>query len=97
MDKDEVVVEVGAEGGSISLIGTRRDCGWAFSWATSESIDEDSFFEESAEVGSWEGALRLLDKYPWQTFHPSTVHPEFRDRGLDRYTGAARWRLRKSV
>jgi hypothetical protein len=84
MDKDEVVVEVGAEGGSIALIGTRRDRGWTFSrsvndW-TPELIDEEPIFHKSAEVDSWEAALRLLDKYPWETLYPLKVHPEFRAR-----------------
>jgi hypothetical protein len=84
MNKCEVVVEVGTEGGSIALIGKRHGRGWTFSrsvndW-TPELIDEEPIFHRSAEVASWEAALRLLDKYPWQTLYPSKVHPEFRAR-----------------
>ena len=85
MNEREVVVEVLAEGGSIALIGMRHDHGWTFSRSIDESttyqlIGEEPVLKTSAEVNSWEDALRLLDKYPWQTFHPSTVHPEFRER-----------------
>jgi hypothetical protein len=85
MDEDEVVVEVGAEGGSILLIGTRRDRGWTFSRSVDESatydlIGEKPVLHKSAEVDSWEAALRLLDRYPWQTLYPLKVHPEFRAR-----------------
>jgi hypothetical protein len=84
MDKCEVVVEVLAEGGSIALIGARHGRGWTFSRSvndsTSELIGEKPIFHKSAEVDSWEDALGLLDKYPWQTFYPSKVHPEFRAR-----------------
>jgi hypothetical protein len=80
MNKCEVVVEVLAEGGSIALIGARHGCGWTFSRSvndsTSELIGEKPIFHKSAEVDSWEDALGLLDKYPWQTFYPSKVHPE---------------------
>ena len=80
MDKDEVIVEVGAEGGSIVLVGKRHARGWVFSRLTDEYDfdDEKSIIHRSAEVDSWESALRLLDKYPWQTLYPSKVHPEFR-------------------
>jgi hypothetical protein len=85
MNKREVIVELLAEGGSIALTGVRHDHGWTFSRSIDEStaydlIGEEPVFKKSAEVDSWEGALRLLDKYPWQTFHPSSVHPEFRER-----------------
>jgi hypothetical protein len=82
--KCEVVVEVGTEGGSIALIGKRHGRGWTFSCSvndwTPELINEEPIFHKSAEVASWEAALRLLDKYPWQTLYPSKVHPEFRAR-----------------
>jgi hypothetical protein len=85
MDKGEVVVEVGAEGGSIALIGKCHGRGWTFSRlvddsTASELVDEKPIIHKLAEVDSWEAALRLLDKYPWQTLYPLSVHPEFRAR-----------------
>jgi hypothetical protein len=91
----EVVLEVGAEGGSISLYGFRTDKGWRFAWKvidqTAELIDEPSLETSSDIVCSWEAALALLDRYPWPTLFPISVHPDFRDR----IWSAVQERLRK--
>jgi hypothetical protein len=80
----EVVLEVGAEGGSITLYGLRTNQGWVFSRKvidqTPELIDEQSIATNSECVGPWEAALGLLDRYPWPRLYPISVHPEFRDR-----------------
>jgi hypothetical protein len=70
MNDREGVVEVLAAGDSIALIGTRHGHGWRFSRSVDESATYDLIVEKpvlhkSAEVDSWECALRLLDKYPW--------------------------------
>ena len=69
MNEPEVIIELGAEGGSITLSGFRTERGWCFSrelidW-TPELIDEERIQHTSAIVASWEAALKLLDKYPW--------------------------------
>jgi hypothetical protein len=80
----ETVVEVGAEGGTIAIVGMRHGGGWTFrrtvNDSTPELIDEEPIFKKSAEANTWERALRLLDKYRWQGLYPLQVHPEFRDR-----------------
>jgi transposase len=83
IDKEEVIVEVRAEGGSMALTGKRHARGWTFSRLIDESVayellDEKPIIDQSADVYSWQAALRLLDKYPWQTLYPLNVHPEFR-------------------
>jgi hypothetical protein len=79
----EVVLEVGAEGGSISLYGFRTDRGWRFARKvidqTAELIDESSVEARSDVVCSWEAALALLDRYPWPVLVPISVHTDFRD------------------
>jgi hypothetical protein len=30
--------------------------------------------------GSWEAALELFDNYPWASFYPLRVHPDFAER-----------------
>jgi hypothetical protein len=65
MNSSEVVLEVLAAGGSITLIVTRHGHGWTFSRSVDESatydlIGEEPVLKTSAEVNSWEGALRLL-------------------------------------
>ncbi|MBV9634432.1 MAG: hypothetical protein JOZ40_07355 [Methylobacteriaceae bacterium] len=88
----EVILEVGAEGGSITLYGVRRDDRWRLKRSvltqTTDLLDvEDraslqSYLEaqrESNEVDSREDALALMDRYPWAMLSPTRVHPEFRD------------------
>jgi hypothetical protein len=78
----EVIIEVGAEGGSIALYGFRTERGWVFTRETldqtPELIDEDWIKSNSARVDSWEAAVKLLDQYPWCKLYPVTIHPEFR-------------------
>lgn len=94
MGQSEVIFEVGAEGGSLAIYGIRAESGWFFS---RELIDQSSVLLEGGSgiqhtsqiVNSWERALSLLDKYPWQRLYPVLVHPEFRkevfDAVLNRY------------
>jgi hypothetical protein len=82
MPEKEVIVEIGAEGGSITLFGVRSPRGWLYSrsvddW-TPELIDEERIEHDSNVVDSWEAALGLLDQYPWHLLSPLNVHPEFR-------------------
>jgi hypothetical protein len=82
MPDKEVIVEIGAEGGSITLFGVRSPQGWLYTrsvgdW-TPELIDEERIQHDSNVVDSWEAALGLLDQYPWHRLSPLHVHPEFR-------------------
>lgn len=94
MGESEVILEIGAEGGSITLCGTRTADGWRFSRnlldQTPELLDEPAIEHDSNMVESWSAALELLDTYPWHRLFPLWVHPEFRGLVLDavkaRYT-----------
>jgi exonuclease III len=95
--RSEVIVEVLAEGGSITLYGARSPNGWVFSRdvmdQTPELLDEPWIEHSSTRVDSWEAALELLDDYPWHRLSPYKVHKEFRKAVLDevekRYAAAA--------
>ena len=78
MSDHEKIVEVGAEGGSITLFGVRTAHGWRFTRSVDESIDDLSSRNRSEAVDSWDAALNLLDKYPWHKLDPLEIHPEFR-------------------
>ena len=82
MSKCEIIVEVGAEGGSITLYGVRGQQGWLYSRSVIDCtplfIDEETIRHKSDATDSWDVALRLLDRYPWHTFVPLIIHPEFR-------------------
>src|SRR5437667_9925800 len=80
----EVILQLGAEGGSVTLYGMETERGWLFyrdvsDWSP-ELIGEDRLQHKSPVVNSWEAAVALLDRYPWQRLHPLMVHPEFSDR-----------------
>ena len=82
MPDKKVIVEIGADGGSITLFGVNSPRGWLYSrsvgdW-TPELIDEERIQHDSNVVDSWEAALGLLDQYPWHRLSPQRVHPEFR-------------------
>jgi hypothetical protein len=80
----QTIVEVGAEGGSIRLVGM-SDCGgeWKFRLETSELalVNEDLDGSPASPIvwlNSWRGALKALDQYPWPNLHPLAVHSDFR-------------------
>ena len=85
MNKSEVILEVGAEGGAITLYGVRDPEGWRYSTSVidqtpallPDEFDEPGIRKDSEVVNSWEAALRLIDRYPWHRLYPLTVHPEF--------------------
>ena len=88
MEQSEVIVEIGAEGGSLALYGIRTKLGWIFSREVVDQsllfIDEGPTIQNNSKiVSSWPEALELLDRYPWPQLYPIEVHPEFRMMVLD--------------
>ena len=87
MDRYEVILELIAEVGSITLYGARTPKGWKFSRnvidQTAMLLDEPGIEHDSGSVKSWAAALKLLDRYPWHHFSPTQVHPEFRRLAFD--------------
>ncbi len=86
--KNIVILEVGTEGGSITLLGKRQGDDWLFTIDMLDSshlfLDEDDGAGESINhqyiANSLEAALTLMDRWPWHRFHPITIHPEFSER-----------------
>lgn len=93
MNACETILEVGAEGGSITLHGMRTNTGWLFSREvidqTPELLDEDATQHRSEVVTSWPAALELMSRYPWRRLYPVEVHPEFRELILSAVTSPA--------
>jgi hypothetical protein len=86
----EPVLEVGSEGGSLTLVRQKNAGGdWEFLVERNETAlydllsDEDrngiEFASQTGYVRSFQEALSLLDKYPWFRLHPTLVNPEFLD------------------
>ena len=83
------ILEVGSEGGTLSLFGKRNENGaWSFWVGSNETAAYDALSEEdrvgieprsvTGSVSSIEAAMKLLDQYPWFRLSPIMVHPEFR-------------------
>lgn len=83
-DGKQVIVEVGSEGGSLSLYGIQSPEGWQFKVETSEAAlvddENDPGMPERPWVATWRSALKQLDGYPWTQLYPLSVHPDFRDK-----------------
>jgi hypothetical protein len=81
-DKGEVIIKLGAEGGSITLYGLQTERGQAFWTEVVEwTLEEEGIENKSSVVDTWEAALQLLDRnYPWPKLRPIFIHPEFRRR-----------------
>ncbi len=89
----EVIIEVGAEGGSLTIFGKRNAIGdWSFfsekneialaDLLTEEDRGGSTAFERSDDVNSFDEALKLLESYSLFHFNPRKVHPDFLDRVL---------------
>lgn len=82
MSKNELIIELGAEGGGISLFGLKIHGKWHFSRRvidqTPEMLGEDWVVHQTEVVDSFESAIKLLDQYPWFHLKPMSVHPDFR-------------------
>ncbi len=78
------ILQVGCEGGDITLSGRWTADGWRFlrkvyDW-TPELLDEPAIAHELEDIGSWRSALKAMDRYPWHDFYPLAAHPEFANR-----------------
>jgi len=85
-DSEELILEIGAEGGSLII---RRflapDGTWKFIVITDKSTladfldeaDQKDLVKKYLPVDTFEEALQLMDKYPWQALPLISVHPEY--------------------
>jgi hypothetical protein len=86
----EIIVEISAEGGSITLFGHKGSNGeWRFARGVNDQTptllpEEEggvpAISHDSCWVNTWPQALALLDRYPWAMLAVTKVHPEFRER-----------------
>jgi hypothetical protein len=89
MSTTEVIVSIGAEGGSITLFRHQdRNLDWHFArgvkdqtptFLTEEDGAGPAIQHTSDWVKSWPEAVALLDRYPWAQLSGLEVHPEFRE------------------
>ena len=91
-DGSVVVLQAGAEGGDVTLIGQTTVAGaWSFARVTddqTEALFGDSGVEITPPpalkpedwIDGWDEGLRLMDRYQWARLHPLYVHPAFMER-----------------
>ena len=87
MTGSEVIIQVGSEGGDLTLFGVRSADGWLFSRSVIDQsmllLNEPEIRHASDTVTAWPDALKLLDRYKWFDLRPMDVHPEFRSMVLE--------------
>jgi hypothetical protein len=86
---DQVIIELGAEGGSLTLMGNlavdEADSFWlnaydcSFNTLPDENVPPSTTV--SSRVSTWDDAMALLDAYPyWTKFYPLAIHPDFKEK-----------------
>ena len=90
----EIVLQVGAEGGSLTIVryhvsGEK----WQFAFIRDESTlasflaendyNREDLFKEFASIATFEDAIALMNKYPWPNLYPLVVHPEYANRVME--------------
>lgn len=72
------VIELGVEGGSITLEGRYSDGVWRFRVRTYDCADDEDFVSRCGPWRSrWDEAIADLDRWAWDRFVPLSVHPDF--------------------
>ena len=95
MVQTDIIVRVGAEGGSLTIEGKHcGDKGWRFRmvrneealadfWVDDEDPEDVGLFEQTDYFDSLHEALQLFDEYRgWFNLYVVEVHPEFVDEVL---------------
>lgn len=82
----ETILEVGAEGGSLSIARFLEPGGdWRFQVYRNEQLladflnedDQQGLVETSNAVTHFSDALKILGQYPWFSLYPLILHPEY--------------------
>ncbi len=79
-DDFEVIVKVGAEGGSLTLLRRAGDPPMFSARSCDQSLvmlGEGPEVGSVSEWGSWEAAIQALNRHPWPRLYPMKVHADF--------------------
>lgn len=92
-DMPEIIFKLGAEGGSITLMGRRLDENvWLYSLLSSDCSEDRALSVErnfyvstkESESSSWADAIKLLDHYPcWYLLFPIEINHDFKSAIFD--------------
>lgn len=78
----EIVLQVGAEGGSIVLLrkaGSPEEFSVRILDQSLSLVGEGEDITRQGTWDSWQAAVQSLDHYPWRRLVPLNVHPEYRE------------------
>jgi hypothetical protein len=75
------ILELLAEGGSLTVMGQRTGVSWRYAII----VDETTLAEEGGGVNemplaTWDEVIAKLERYHWRKLHTHFVHPEFAER-----------------
>lgn len=86
-EKKEIILRVGAEGGTLTLFRRLSDSSWQFHVETDETALLDLLDEDDRQglskierpwVSDWLAAVAQLDEYQWFELTPLHIHPDYR-------------------
>ena len=81
--KERILLEVGSEGGSLTIRGRWSPSGWRYRYVRNEAMWEEvedlpaSACHEATDYPSWRAVMKAMDRYPWHALYPLHAHPEF--------------------
>jgi hypothetical protein len=87
MSRAELLLQIGAEGGSIAIYGrqegdrTQYRVGIVDQTLTFLNDDEagEEIRSDSGWLNTWEEAVARIGRWPWPNLYPNFVHPSIRD------------------
>ena len=74
----ELIIEVGAEGGSLRLMATRTVPTQYAVFLDDHSLtlfEDGEAIQHRSPWGSWAQGMKAFSRYPWPKLHPKWVHP----------------------
>jgi hypothetical protein len=86
MDSEELILEIGTEGGLLSIQRFHAPNGtWKFILTVDEStlasftdeFDPVDLVKKYPPVDSFEEAVRSMDEFPWRKLYLVSVHPDY--------------------
>jgi hypothetical protein len=89
--ESNLILEIGAEGGSIKVLGRTNTEGVAeysvqlrdqtLTYLTADEAGQE-ICRDFAWTESWDTVIKTLGRWPWPMLYPLYVHPDFRERVL---------------
>jgi hypothetical protein len=73
----DIILSLGADIGSMTLYGVKLQDEWHFLLKPDITIDHSNLHKEVCLKKGFNEAIEMLNEYPWHTYIPRRIHPEF--------------------